>query len=90
MLCRHIRVLVLLLHSFWVPQILYCATTDARQPLWAPFVLGMTLTRLALPLYIFGCPHNLLRLPPNYSLCVLLVLYMSAQVRDAARVALFP
>ena len=80
---RHMRVLMLLLYSFWVPQILYCARTEARQPLWAPFVVGMTLSRLALPLYLFGCPHNLLDWDPNYGLCVLLVLYMGAQVRGA-------
>ena len=71
---------MLLLHSFWLPQIAYCVRTESRQPLWGPFVIGMTLTRLALPLYLFGCPHNLLRLPPNYGLCVLLVLWMAAQV----------
>ena len=86
--CRHMRVLVLLLHSFWIPQILYCARTDSRQPLGGAFVGGMTLSRLALPLYLFGCPHNLLRLPPNFSLCVLLILYMGAQVGAASAVAL--
>lgn len=69
------------MHSFWVPQILYCIRTDSRQPLLGPFVIGMSLTRLALPLYLFGCPHNLVRVPPNYGLCCLLLLHMGAQVR---------
>lgn len=72
---------MLLLHSFWLPQILNCVRMEARQPLLPPFVVGMTLTRLALPLYLFGCPHNLLRLAPNYGLCAQLVLYMAAQVK---------
>ena len=41
---------------------------------------GMTLSRLALPLYIFGCPHNLLHIKPQPWLCMGLCAYLAAQV----------
>lgn len=44
--------------------------------------VGMTLSRLALPLYVFGCPHNLLHTKPQPWLCLGLCAYMGAQVRD--------
>lgn len=66
--------------SFWAPQIALCAYQDARQPLKAYYVVGMSLTRMALPLYLYGCPHNLLRNPTSPTLCLLLSAYMLAQV----------
>ena len=69
------------IYSFWIPQILYCAYHEARQPLRPLYVVGMTLTRLALPLYIFGCPHNVLRLQSDPGICIGLCLGMGLQVR---------
>eukprot|EP00891_Asterochloris_glomerata_P006624 jgi/Astpho2/6624/fgenesh1_pm.00101_%23_14_t len=66
------HVLVFVAFSFWVPQIIYCAATDSRQPLSALYMWGMSLTRLALPLYLLTCPHNLLRIEPR-PVCVLLI-----------------
>ncbi len=54
---------------------------DARRPLCPQYVLGMSATRLAIPLYLYGCPANLLRVQPDYAYCVLLVSYMA--VSDA-------
>ena len=66
--------------SFWVPQIVFCAYEDARQPLKAYYVIGMSLSRLALPLYLYGCPQNLLRNPTSATICILLSLYVLCQV----------
>ena len=69
------------IYSFWIPQILYCVYHEARQPLRPLYVVGMTLTRLALPLYMLGCPHNVLRLQSNPGICIGLCLGMGLQVR---------
>ena len=78
---RRLKLVVFVLYSFWVPQIAACALHDARQPLMPAYVLGMSASRLALPLYLHGCPHNLLRVPPSRAFCVALVLYVGAQAR---------
>ncbi len=75
------------IYSFWIPQILYCVYHEARQPLRPLYVVGMTLTRLALPLYIFGCPHNVLRLQSDPAICIGLCLSMGLQVRPAPHAA---
>lgn len=72
---------VFLLYSFWIPQIVLCVRTDCRQPLRAAYVVGMSLCRLALPLYLYGCPRNLLRVAPSPGVCVGLVLFVGLQVR---------
>lgn len=77
------RYMVFPMYSFWIPQILYCVYHEARQPLRPLYVVGMTLTRLALPLYIFGCPHNVLRLQSDPGICIGLCLSMGLQVRTA-------
>ena len=66
--------------GFWVPQIVHCARHNARQPLRPPYVLGMSLTRLALPLYLFGCPRNVLHVGHAPALCVVLCVWMALQV----------
>ena len=83
------KYLVFPMYSFWVPQILYCAYHEARQPLRPLYVVGMTLTRLALPLYIFGCPHNVLRLQTDLGICAMLCLSMAVQVIWALPAALY-
>ena len=81
--CRFGHVLMFVAFSFWVPQIIYCAVTDARQPLGALYMWGMSVTRLALPLYLLTCPHNLLRIEPRPVAGTLLVLWVAAQVGGA-------
>ena len=44
---RWVKLVVLALHSFWLPQIVSCARHDARQPLTPAYVLGMSASRLA-------------------------------------------
>ena len=66
-------------YSWWWPQIVLCVRGDCRQPLKPEFVLGMSAARLALPLYLWGCPSNLLRVQPNPGLCIALVAYVGLQ-----------
>lgn len=56
-----------------------CVRSDCRQPLKPEFVLGTSVARLALPLYVYACPSNLLRVQPNLTLCAGLVAYVGLQ-----------
>lgn len=76
---RFIRPILMLVYSFWIPQVVHCARTDVRQPLRPLYVIGMSVTRLLLPLYLYGCPSNVLRVSPSPAFCVLLVAWVSSQ-----------
>ncbi|CAM9098708.1 unnamed protein product [Ectocarpus fasciculatus] len=52
--------LIFVFYSFWVPQIVYNAYEGTRQPYLPQFAVGMTISRLFIPLYAFGCPENFL------------------------------
>ena len=70
----------MLVYSFWIPQIVHCARTDVRQPLRPLYIVGMSITRLLLPLYLYGCPSNVLMIVPSPAFCVVLVAWLSLQV----------
>uniref|UniRef100_A0A061R832 RING-type E3 ubiquitin transferase n=1 Tax=Tetraselmis sp. GSL018 TaxID=582737 RepID=A0A061R832_9CHLO len=76
---RWMRNIIFILYSFWIPQIVHCVRADVRQPLRPMFVLGMSATRLLLPLYLFGCPKNMLRVEADPTLCGCLVLWVALQ-----------
>ncbi|KAL7215940.1 hypothetical protein ACSBR1_027982 [Camellia fascicularis] len=73
---RFLRPILLLIHSFWIPQIVTNVVRDSRKPLHPHYILGMTITRLAIPLYVFGCPHNFMRIEPDKSWCICLCAFM--------------
>lgn len=52
---------MLLLYSFWVPQIVHNVVTEAKKPMHTYYVIGMSLTRLGAPLYMYGNENNFLR-----------------------------
>jgi len=66
-------------YSFWIPQIVRNAVHAYRRPLKPLFIIGMSLCRLVLPLYFFGCPKNFLKVPYNPQLCISLTFYVFAQ-----------
>jgi len=72
---------VFALYSFWIPQIVLCVVTDARQGLKPAYVAGMSALRLALPLYVWACPRNLLKVPPSYGTAAGLVAFVGCQAR---------
>ncbi|KAL3645457.1 Transmembrane E3 ubiquitin-protein ligase fly1 [Castilleja foliolosa] len=77
---KYLRFILLLLHSFWIPQICNNVIRDSRKPLHPHYILGMTITRIAIPLYVFGCPHNFMRIEPDRNWCICLALFMALQV----------
>ncbi|KAL3322725.1 hypothetical protein AABB24_040024 [Solanum stoloniferum] len=76
---KFLRPILILLHSFWIPQIVTNVIRDSRKPLHPHYILGMTLTRLAIPLYVFGCPHNFMRIEPDKNWCICLGVFIAVQ-----------
>jgi len=75
---------MLLLYSFWVPQIVMNVITEARRPMHKYYVYGMSITRLVAPLYLYGLPNNFLKEvnpdhPHNLIRCGLLALWVAVQ-----------
>ncbi|XP_057455521.1 transmembrane E3 ubiquitin-protein ligase FLY1-like isoform X2 [Lotus japonicus] len=76
---HYLKTILLLMYSFWVPQIITNVIRDSRKPLHPHYILGITVTRLAIPLYIFGCPNNFMRIEPDKSWCVCLTVFIGFQ-----------
>lgn len=74
-----LRPILFVMYSFWIPQIVTNVIRDTRKPLHPHYILGMTLTRLAIPLYIFGCPSNFMRIEVDKNLCTYLCVFMGLQ-----------
>lgn len=74
-----LRPILFLMYSFWIPQIITNIIRDSRKPLHPHYILGMTVTRLAIPLYVFGCPYNFMRIEPDDNWCISLVVFMGVQ-----------
>jgi hypothetical protein len=77
-------VYMLMLYSFWVPQIVHNIVTEAKHPLHHYYIYGMSITRLVAPLYIFAVQNNFLKevypdSPTNVFMCELLVLWVGIQ-----------
>ncbi|GMH77803.1 hypothetical protein TrST_g13875 [Triparma strigata] len=75
---------VLLLYSFWVPQIILNVTTEARKPLHIHYIIGMSITRCMLPLYLFGYGGNFVAVAfqgfkIDFSICFSLVVWVGFQ-----------
>ncbi|XP_054812193.1 transmembrane E3 ubiquitin-protein ligase FLY1-like [Prosopis cineraria] len=75
----YLRPIILLTYSFWIPQIITNVVRDSRKPLHPHYILGISVTRLAIPLYIFGCPNNFMRIEPHKNWCICLVVFVGFQ-----------
>lgn len=67
-------------YSFWIPQIITNVVRDTRKPLHIHYILGITVTRLAIPLYTFGCPKNFMRVEVDAKWCICLTAFLAMQV----------
>mmetsp|Transcript_44547 Transcript_44547/g.121366 ORF Transcript_44547/g.121366 Transcript_44547/m.121366 type:complete len:413 (+) Transcript_44547:252-1490(+) len=86
-LFAYVNYIVLLAYSYWVPQIVTNAMQETRQPFHKIYLYGISCTRLVIPLYIYGFPDHLVNVflgekqfAPNYTMCLVLVLWTGAQV----------
>ncbi|KAG2323644.1 hypothetical protein Bca4012_059115 [Brassica carinata] len=76
---NYMRWILLLMYSFWIPQIVANVVRDSRKPLHPYYILGMTVTRLAIPLYVFGCPKNFMRVEASNAWCIGLCAFIGFQ-----------
>ncbi|XP_038982021.1 transmembrane E3 ubiquitin-protein ligase FLY1-like isoform X2 [Phoenix dactylifera] len=74
-----LRPILFIMYSFWIPQITINVIRDTRKPLHPHYILGMTLTRLAIPLYIFGCPGNFMHIEVDINWCISLGVFLGLQ-----------
>ncbi|CAH7685150.1 hypothetical protein BY996DRAFT_6656961 [Phakopsora pachyrhizi] len=66
MLYRWQPLILFALYSYWIPQIFHNVQHGtSRRGLRKRYVVGTTMCRLFLPLYIWGCPNNVLFVEPN-------------------------
>lgn len=75
---------VLALYSFWVPQIVHNAITEAKGPLHHHYVYGISLSRMVAPIYVFAVKNNFVKeifpeSTTDYLLCECLVLWVGIQ-----------
>ena len=75
---------VLVLYSFWVPQIIHNVVTEAKKSMHPYYICGMSLTRMVAPLYMFAYQKNFLKevypeSPVNIFMCQLLVAWVGIQ-----------
>ena len=54
--------LIFLVYSFWVPQIRRSLSLGQRPPITVRQILWITALKLFLPLYLFFCPYNMVRM----------------------------
>ena len=67
-------------NSYWLPQIAWSAWHNGKKPLMPAYVLGTSAIRLLVPLYVFGCPENFVRIKPQFWVCWLLIAWVGVQV----------
>jgi hypothetical protein len=80
----HRMLYVLSLYSFWVPQIILNAITEARKPMHPYYIYGMSTTRLVAPMYVFMVRNNFLKevnpdFPSDPQMCQFLFLWVWIQ-----------
>ncbi|KAI9325719.1 hypothetical protein DFJ73DRAFT_868710 [Zopfochytrium polystomum] len=69
------------MNSFWVPQIVSNIRRNSRGALDPYYLFGMSLLRLILPLYYYGCPRNVVHYEEVKPFgASVLVMWMAAQV----------
>lgn len=76
---NNLRYFVFALYSFWTPQIVLSVVQDHRKPLHPLYILGMSVTRMAIPLYFWSCPRNFLHIQPRFETAVALAAWVFFQ-----------
>lgn len=81
---QHRTLFILLLYSFWVPQIIMNAIRESRKPMHPYYIYGMSVTRMIAPLYVFAAKNNFLKevnpdFPSDPVMCRWLILWMMVQ-----------
>ncbi|KAI9209146.1 uncharacterized protein BJ171DRAFT_488636 [Polychytrium aggregatum] len=76
-----IAVLGFFSYSFWIPQIVLNIMRNSRRPYLTEYIVGVSLLRLAIPLYAFGCSRSIVSYTETYWWTLLFFAgYVSVQV----------
>ncbi|KAJ9073083.1 hypothetical protein DSO57_1020242 [Entomophthora muscae] len=76
-----LRVFFFSLYSFWIPQIWRNISRGTSKSLSSIYVVGVSVAKLAVPLYFFACPQNLLGISTETNSWVkYLAAYVVAQI----------
>eukprot|EP00188_Purpureofilum_apyrenoidigerum_P001379 Plantae.Rhodophyta-Purpureofilum_apyrenoidigerum.ctg17491.p1 GENE.Plantae.Rhodophyta-Purpureofilum_apyrenoidigerum.ctg17491~~Plantae.Rhodophyta-Purpureofilum_apyrenoidigerum.ctg17491.p1 ORF type:complete len:349 (+),score=46.80 Plantae.Rhodophyta-Purpureofilum_apyrenoidigerum.ctg17491:326-1372(+) len=76
---RFFRFFLFVFYSFWLPQIILNVVADHRRPLHPLYIIGMSVTRLAVPTYFLCCPRNFMHIQPDYGTGILLIAWIGLQ-----------
>ncbi|KAJ3446552.1 dsc e3 ubiquitin ligase complex subunit [Anaeramoeba flamelloides] len=74
------QLFLLALYLFWVPQIVLNAKLDSKKTIHNQFLFGMTIARLAMPLYFLFYSGNIFHAQPQPKFGIILMLMVSLQV----------
>ena len=77
---QYAHFIYLLLLSDWFFQIIHNIKTGHIKPWKWSVLVFHTLAKLFYPLYIYGCPRNILQNETNYAFCVVLVVWSMLQI----------
>ncbi|KJE96786.1 hypothetical protein CAOG_07055 [Capsaspora owczarzaki ATCC 30864] len=75
----HIKLLLFVAFSFWVPQIAHNSVRGTNGGLNHKYTIGISCTRLIAPLYFFACPFNVVN-APDVPYAAMLVGWVALQV----------
>ncbi|KAL7443613.1 hypothetical protein ACHAXM_009052 [Skeletonema potamos] len=78
------KLYVMLLYSFWVPQICWNIYSEYKKPMHQHYIYGMSLTRAVAPLYVFAVKNNFLKevnpdFPTDTAMCEMLLAWIFLQ-----------
>eukprot|EP00281_Chroomonas_sp_CCMP1168_P007334 CAMPEP_0206262300 /NCGR_PEP_ID=MMETSP0047_2-20121206/28158_1 /ASSEMBLY_ACC=CAM_ASM_000192 /TAXON_ID=195065 /ORGANISM="Chroomonas mesostigmatica_cf, Strain CCMP1168" /LENGTH=329 /DNA_ID=CAMNT_0053689659 /DNA_START=27 /DNA_END=1018 /DNA_ORIENTATION=+ len=76
---KHPTACAIIVYGFWLPQIGHAAFHGHKKPMQLRYIIGMSASRLCIPLYALACPSNFFKLEPNYTASLVLVLWMAFQ-----------
>jgi len=81
---NHRTLYMVLLYSFWIPQIVLNVVTETKKPLHTYYIYGMSVTRLVAPTYFFAVDGNFLKgvspeFPTDVFTVQVLILWVSLQ-----------
>ncbi len=86
---HHRTLYMVLLYSFWVPQIIRNIITEAKKPLHLYYIYGMSITRLIAPTYFLAYKNNFLKgVSPEFptDIVTVQVLYIWIAIQTAVLV----
>ncbi|EER04573.1 zinc finger protein, putative [Perkinsus marinus ATCC 50983] len=85
---QYLNVLIIIMQCYWVPQIVYDIVRGHKRPLSWRFIVGISITRMIVPLYALACPYTIfngevypaLASAPNSTEATLIVCLQVAQI----------